>query len=211
MTRRAFIERIRRQIYNGQPSDDATITIGLVSNYLNDAVAYAAKINYTDNLKIEGIACVNNSFYTTFKSLTVVADEQYLWKITLPQIPVGIGANEGVSTLVFKNGERRLSYPIVWLTENQKSFQKGMRPIPNKLIGYPEGEFVYVISEILLDEYTAQVTMISGGDSTDLNSTLNVPGDYFPLMMQYIQQQLMIEFKQPVDATNDGLDANLTT
>lgn len=212
MTRKQFIERVRRQIYNGQPSDDATITIGLVNNYLNDAIAVAAKTNYTDTLKLDGIACVNNSFYTTFKSLSIVADDLFTWKITLPQIPVGVGATEGVSKMVFKDSNsNQLSYPIVWMTANQVSYQKGMRPIPNKLLGYSEGEFVYVLSTILLDLYTANITMISGGDSTNLNSTLNCPPDYFPIMQQYIIQQLMIEFKQPLDNTNDGEDFNLTT
>ena len=78
-------------------------------------------------------------------------------------------------------------------------------------MAYSEGEFVYVISDIPLNQYTAQVTMVSGGDSTDLDSTLNVPPDYFPVMMQYLQQQLLLEKNQPKDVTNDGLDAQTTT
>jgi len=212
MLRRTFIERVRRQIYNGQPPSEATITVGLVNNYLNDAVAVAAKTNYTDSLKLDGIAYVNNSFYTTFKSLAVASDEINLWKVTLPQIPVGIGYNEGLETLVFKDSDgSQLSFPVVWLSQNQRSFQRGMRDIPNKLLAYSEGEFVYVISDIPLNQYTAQVTMVSGGDSTDLDSTLNVPPDYFPVMMQYLQQQLLLEKNQPKDVTNDGLDAQTTT
>ena len=132
MLRRTFIERVRRQIYNGQPPSEATITVGLVNNYLNDAVAVAAKTNYTDSLKLDGIAYVNNSFYTTFKSLAVASDEINLWKVTLPQIPVGIGYNEGLETLVFKDSDgSQLSFPVVWLSQNQRSFQRGMRDIPN--------------------------------------------------------------------------------
>lgn len=207
ITRGAYIERIRRLIYGGHPSDDATITEGLVNNYLSDAIAVAAKTNYKDSLQLDGIAYVNNSFYTTFKNLTVSSDEQFLWKITLPEIPVGIGANEGVSTLKFKDSaSNQLSYPVVWLNENQLSFQQGMRQIPNKLLAYPQGTFVYVMSTIQLSQYKAQVTMISGGDSTDLDSILNVPPDYFPIMQQYIFQQLNIEHNQPKDLVNDGED-----
>lgn len=212
MNRRTFIERVRRQIYNGQPPSEATITVGLVNNYINDAVAFAAKTNYTDSLKLDGIAYVNNSFYTTFKSLAVASDEINLWKVTLPQIPVGIGYNEGLETLVLKDTDgSQLSFPVVWLSQNQRSINRGMRDIPNKLLAYSEGEFVYIISDISLNQYTAQVTMISGGLSSDLDSTLNVPPDYFGLMMQYLQQQLLLEKAQPKDATNDGLDAQTTT
>lgn len=212
MIRLKFIEMVRREIYNGQPSDDASITIGLVNAWIEPAVGVAARANYIDNSKLDGIAYVNNSFYTTFKNLAVVSDELFLWKITLPEIPVGIGSNEGVSTLKFRGyNSEQLSTPVIWLTENQRTFQQSMRDIPNKIVAYPEGNFVYAESTILLDQYTANVTMISGGNSTDLNSILNVPPDYFPIMTKYIIEQLMIEFNQPVDAVNDGLDAKTTT
>lgn len=212
MTRKSFIERIRRQIYNGQPPDDATITIGLVNNYLNDAIAVAAKTNYTDALKLDGIAYVNNSFYTTYKNLTVTADEQFLYKIGLPHIPFGIGANEGVSTIQFKdNSSGQISQSVIWLTENQKAFYNSMRPIPNKISAYQEGEFIYVRSTLILTSYVAYVCMVSGGDSTDLSSTLNVPADYFPVMMQYLQQQFLLEKSQALDNVNDGEDFVKTT
>jgi hypothetical protein len=51
--------------------------------------------------------------------------------------------------------------------------------------------------------------MVSGGDSTDLNSELNVSPDYFPVMVQYIREQLMFERSIPQDTDNDGQDNNL--
>lgn len=212
MTRRALIERIRRQIYNGQPSDDATITVGLVNNYLNDAIAFAAKSNYIENIKLDGIKSVNNGFYSTFKGISVIQDEQFTWKIQLPQIPVGIGDNEGLSTLVFKDAQsNRISQTVIWVSENQKGYFDGMRPIPNKLLAYNNGEFVFVKSTLLLFQYTAQVTMVSGGLSNDLSSTVNVPPDYFPSVMSYMQQQLLLEANQAKDVTNDGEDFKVTT
>ena len=211
MTREQFIERVRRQIYNGQPSDDATITMGLVNNYLNDAIAIAAKSNYKENIAIEGISYVNNSFYTTFKGISVSQDERFVWKVQLPQVPVGIGANEGISVLQFKDSNGNVSFPCIPISENQRTYFQGMRPIPNKVVFYYEGEFAYAISTIQLSQYTASVTLISGGNSADLQSTLNVPPDYFPIMMQYLQSQLLIERNQPKDVTNDGEDFIKTT
>ena len=60
MTRKTFIERILRQIYNGQPSDDSNITFNLVNQWLNDAIGVAAKKNYTDSIQMDGVAYVNN-------------------------------------------------------------------------------------------------------------------------------------------------------
>jgi hypothetical protein len=212
MTRRTYIEQIRRLIYGGQPDDDAEITVGLVNVWLNQAIGLAAKTNYKDAIAIDGISYVNNSFYTIFKALPVVEDEQFIWKIELPSIPIGIGTSEGISTLKFKDFEsRQLSWPVIWLSQNQLSYEQGMRDIPNKLLAYSQGKFIYVKSTLQLMDYTAQVTMISGGNSNDLDSDLNVPDDYIPTMTAYLLQHFNIERNQLKDVTPDGNDMIKTT
>lgn len=208
--RLTYIEMVRRQIYGGQPSDDATITVGLVNAWLPIAIGAAAKQNYKDSYAIDGINYVNNSFYTTFRNLAVTKEENFLWKVELPSIPLGIGTSEGISTMEFKDSAtNQISYPVVWLSQNQRSFQRGMRQIPNKVLAYSEGTYVYALSTIMLSQYTATVTMISGGTSTDLQSTINVPDDYFPLIVDYLKQQFAYALNVKVDAANDGQDVNL--
>lgn len=212
ISRKAYIEMVRRQIYGDQPSSEANITVGLVNRWLNFAIAAAAKQNNKDNIAIDGINYVNNSFYTTFKGLAVTKDENFLWRIELPQIPLGIGTSEGIETVVFKDSAtNEISYSVVPLSQNQRSFSRGMRAIPNKVIAYSEGKYMYALSTIMLSQYTAQVTMISGGDGTDLTSTVNVPDDYFPLIVEYMKQQLMFQRQVPQDVTNDGSDIIQTT
>lgn len=212
ITRKAYIELIRRQIYGSQPSADAEITVGLVNRWLYFAVAAAAKQNYKENIAIDGIAYVNNSFYTTFKDIAISQDENFLWKVELPQIPLGLGTSDGISTLVIKDPTtNQISYNVVWLSQNQLSYQRGMRQIPNKLLAYSEGKYVYIMSTIMLNQYTASVTMISAGDGTDLSSTVNIPDDYFPAICDFIRTQLMIQRQVPQDNTNDGSDTIQTT
>ena len=50
--------------------------------------------------------------------------------------------------------------------------------------------------------------MVSGGDSTDLESTLIVPDDYVPMIVEYIKGQLVFERSRPIDVSNDGVDNN---
>lgn len=205
-TRYIFLEKILRSVYGEQPSDDSNITYNLANIWLNEGIALAAKQNYKDNIAIDGIGYVNNSFYTSFKNLTVSADEQFTYKVTLPEIPLGIGSNEGINTLQFIDTNGQVSLPCIPLAERQVTFYQGMRPIPNKILFYSEGIFIYAKSTILLNQYTAKVTMISGGDSSDLDSVLNVPADYLTLASDYIIQKLTIERNTPTDKTNDGKD-----
>jgi hypothetical protein len=206
MTRSQFIEQILRQVYGTYPSDDSSITPMLVNQYIDQAIAFAAKNNYTDNLRLDGVAYVNNSFYTTFKGLTITRDERNLWKVTLPQIPVGIGANEGISTFYLKDTTGQLSQPLIPLTENQKTYFQQLQTPPFKTLYYVEGSNAFIVTTSILTGYTASVTLVSGGDSTDLTSTLNVPGDYVPVMIEYIQKQLLLMKTTPRDLANDGTD-----
>ena len=207
MTRYAFIERILRQIYNGQPSDDSSITYNQVNQWLNDAIALAARKNYTDSIQMDGISYVNNSFYTTFKALPVVNENVTTYSILLPVIPVALGTNEGVATLQFI-GEGKISQTAIPLSINQVGYIDSLRPIQNKLLYWIEGNNIYVKSSILLSQYTANVRMISGGDSTNLQSTLIIPDDYVPMMIEYIKAQLTFERSRPIDTSNDGVDNN---
>lgn len=208
MTRKTFIERILRQIYNGQPSDDSSITFNLVNQWLNDAIGVAAKKNYTDSIQMDGVAYVNNSFYTSYSSLTITQVDNTTFKFTLPQIPVALGKNEGIATLQFSNSKTPTSFGAVPLSMNQVGYQDTLRPIQNKVVYWPQGQEVYMSTGIPLTAYKANVRMVSGGDSTDLNSTLIIPDDYVPIMVEYIKAQLAFERSRPIDTSNDGVDNN---
>lgn len=209
MTRYQLIERILRQIYGGQPSDDSNITFNLVNQWLNDAIGGAVKKNYTDSIQMDGVAYVNNSFYTTYSGLTISPDGSpvnMIYKFTLPQIPIALGRNEGVASVKFSDTSGRLSYDAIPLSINQVSYINELRPIQNKIVYWSEGTFIYAKSSILLNKYTAAVRMVSGGDSSNLDSILIIPDDYMPFIVEYIKGQLAFEESRPIDTSNDGVD-----
>lgn len=205
-TRKSLIERIMRQIYGGLWTDDAEITYNLVNAWLGDAVAIAAKQNYNEAFNLEGVGYVNNSFYSTFSNLAITSgDEPFEYYVELPQVPIGIGRNEGIATLQFKK-DGEISQTAIPLSINQVGYDNDMRVIPNKILYWNEGNKAVVKSTVPLFEYTAKVRMVSAGDGTDLNSTINVPEDYFPVMVDYISKMLMVERNAPKDIANDALD-----
>jgi hypothetical protein len=207
MTRYALIERILRQIYNGQPSDDSSITYNLVNQWLNDAIGLAVKKNYTDSIQMDGIAYINNSFYTTYTNLDISAEavDNVTYSVLLPQIPIALGKNEGVATLQFV-GDKKTSQTGIPLSINQVGYIDNMRPIQNKILYWIEGKNIFVKSSIPLTSYKATLRMVSGGDSKDLQSTLIIPDDYVPIIIEYIKGQLAFEKSRPIDTNNDGVD-----
>lgn len=208
MTRFSFIERCLVQVYGGWPTDDQEITYDLINSWLPDAIGSAAKACYKDAIAIDGIGYVNNSFYTTFSGIAIITDDtdNLCYKLTLPEIPVGIGKNEGVSALRFKDSSGFVSLTAIPLSIAQQAYADSMPPIPNKILYWPEGNTLRMKTPLQLFNYTGVVKMISGGDSTDLNSELNVPPDYLPLMTEYIRNQLMAQRAIKPDTTNDGND-----
>lgn len=205
MDRYTFCERVQRQIYNGPASDDATITLELINLYLNDAIGFAVKENYKESIATDGVGYINNSFYATFKGIAITKNDDGTYKLTLPQIPFGVGKNEGVATLQFKK-DNEVSQTAIPLSLNQVGYAFNMRPVQDKILYWTENQYAYVKTTLPLYQFTATVRMISSGVSTDLDATINVPDDYFGLIVEYIKKQVFFERQQPLDTNNDGID-----
>jgi hypothetical protein len=210
MTRQAYIEKTLRQVYGDFRTDDAAISDNLVNIWLSEGTAMAAKQNYKDNFAIDGIGYVNGSFYTKFTDIALTNMGNFEWHMDLPEIPVGIGRNEGISTLQLEDENGRVTNPFIPISEQQRTYYQSMRAIPNKILYYYQGKNLYAISTIILTDYTANVTMVSAGDSTDLTSELNVPADYLPIIDAYLFQQLTMQRNVPQDTQNEGLDTMRT-
>ncbi len=206
MTRQAYIEKVLRQVYGDFQTDDAAIDNDLCNVWLSEGTAIAAKQNYKDNIAIDGIGYVNGSFFTRFTDIALTSNGNFEWHMNLPEIPIGIGRNEGISTLQLVGENGRITQPFIPISEQQRTYYQSMRPIPNKVLYYYQGSNLYCISTLLLNLYTANVTMVSGGDASDLSSELNVPADYFPIIDQYLFQQLTMQRSVPQDTQNEGLD-----
>lgn len=211
MTRGEFIERHRIQIYGGIPTDDAEITESLINYWLSDAIGHAAKMCWKESIQIDGVAYLNNSFYTTYSGIAITTDDtdNLCYKFSLPDVPFGLGKNEGIAMIQLKDSNGFVSQSLIPLSMNQVGYASRQRPIPNKIMYWYEGSIVRMKTSLILTGYTAGVRMASGGDSNDLDSELNVPADYYPFMVQYIRDQLMFERAIPQDNTNDGVDNNL--
>jgi hypothetical protein len=207
MTRRFFLDRLLFQYSGGLPEDDTEMTLDILNSFLPDAIAFAAKQCYVESIKMDGVAYVNGSFYTTFSGLPVVADntDNLCYKIELPEIPVGIGRNEGVSEIRFKK-DGFVSKAAIPVDIAQWGYMDNMRSVPNKLFFLTEGKVARVKTTIPLTQYNGIVKMISGGDATNLDSELNVPPDYLGPITDFLNRQLAIEKAQKQDITNDGND-----
>lgn len=204
-TKGVLCEQILIQIYGGLPTDDAESTAELVASYLPYAIGAVIKQSYKENLQFDGVAYINNSFYYTFKDLSIISDpsENFQYSVELPQIPFGLGKNEGISSLRFqKDGE--VSQSAILLSVAQWSSRDRMRRIPNKILSCPESNDIKIDTTLPLSTYRANVTMVSGGVGTNMDDIINVPDDAMPGIVAYIREQLLMQKNNITEQANDG-------
>jgi hypothetical protein len=205
MTRKALIEQVRRLYYGGIPSDDATLTENEVNLYINQAIAYIAKVNYTDAIKLDGVETVSDAFYATFKNLAITKDNDTgYYSTTLPHPPLGLSRGYGISTVTFpvNTGLAKAPTPI---SPRELDIIDNLKSPPSRIYYWAEGNKLWFKSYVNLVGRFAIVRMVSA-ENTDLTSEVNVPVEYISDMINWILNQLKVRKGMPEDTTNDGLD-----
>jgi hypothetical protein len=205
MTRKVLIEQIRRLYYGGTPSDDSNLTEKEVNHYINQAIAYIAKVNYTDSIKIDGIETVSDAFYTTFKNLLVAKDNDTgYYYATLPQPPIGLARGYGISSVTFPINTGLAKAPTA-VSPREVDYIEQIKLPPSKIFYWAEGNKLWMKSYTNLIGKYAIVRMISA-ENSDMTAELNVPSEYISDMINWIMNQLRVRKQMPEDTTNDGID-----
>lgn len=205
MTRKVLIEQIRRMLYGGVPTDDANITEKEINLYINEALAYMAKVNYTDSIKLDGIETVSDVFYLTFKNLAITRDtDTGYYSLDLPQVPLGLARGYGISTVTFPTATGLAKSPIP-ISVRELDYMDSLKQPPSKIFYWPEGKKLWFKSYTNLVGRLAIVRMVST-ENSDLDAELNVPQEYITDIINLVMGQLRPRKVTPQDSTNDGLD-----
>lgn len=205
MTRKVLIEQIRRMLYGGVPTDDANITEKEINLYINEALAYMAKVNYTDSIKLDGIETVSDVFYLTFKNLAITRDtDTGYYSLDLPQVPLGLARGYGISTVTFPTSTGLAKSPIP-ISVRELDYMDSLKQPPSKIFYWPEGKKLWFKSYTNLVGKFAIVRMVST-ENNDMDAELNVPQEYITDIINLVMGQLRPRKATPQDSTNDGLD-----
>ena len=205
MTRKVLIEQIRRLYYGGIPSDDSNLTENEVNIYINQAIAYFAKQNYTESINLDGIENVNDAFYATFKGLTITKDNDTgYYSATLPHPPVGLSRGYGISTVTFPVSTGLSKAPIP-ISPRELDYVDKITTPPSKIFYWAEGNKMRFKSYTNLNGKTASVRMIANAQTT-LTDEMNLPDDLYPFVMDYILKVLNSRKATQPDIMNDNID-----
>lgn len=207
MTRNELIAQIRRMYYGGLPSEEANLRPLEVNQYINEAIAYVAKINYTDAIKLDGVETVSDAFYTTFKNLAITKDtDTGYYSTTLPHPPIGLSRGYGISSVTFPVSNGSLAKAPTPISPREIEYIDQIKIPPSKVFYWAEGDKLWFKSYVNLVGKLAIVRMISQ-ENTDLDSELNVPGEYIPDMINWIVSQLNIRRQMSEDSIKSGTES----
>lgn len=205
MTRKVLIEQIRRMMYGSIPTDDANVTEKEINLYINEGIAYMAKVNYTDAIKLDGIETIADSFYATFKNLAITKDNDTgYYSLALPQVPLGLSRGYGISTVTFPTSTGLAKSPIP-ISPRELDYIDNLKQPPSKIFYWAEGKKLWFKSYTNLVGKFAIVRMVST-ETADLDAEINVPQEYITDIINLVMNQLRTRKATPQDSTNDGLD-----
>lgn len=204
-TRKQILETVQRLMLGGVASDDTELTIGLINQHLNGAIGYAARVNYKEEIELNGVESVADAFYSDFTAIAVTKDSVTgLYTVILPQQPVGLGAGWDISSfyLITGSGARIFAHPI---SPREVEFLYASSKPCNEVFYWISGVTVSLYSCKDISKYKAYIRMISS-QATDFNTPINLPDAYLPLVVEYLAKILGIEVQRPIDISNDGVE-----
>lgn len=205
MTRNELIAQIRRMYYGGMPSEDSSLRPLEVNQLVNEAIAYIAKINYTDAIKLDGVESVSDAFYSTFKNLSILKDNDTgYYYTTLPHPPLGLSRGYGISTVTFPINTGLAKAPTA-VSPREVDYIEQIKLPPSKIFYWAEGDKLWFKSYTNLVGKLAIVRMISH-ENSDLAAELNVPGEYISDIINWVMSQLNIRKQMSGDVLKEGVD-----
>lgn len=201
-TRGLLAERIIRMVYGGTPPNEAAIDEREIGLHINSAIAFLAKVNYTENYKFEGASYVNDQFVSRYTASVSTDSTVGLKYCTLPSIPVGLPKNRGIVE-VLKPFNKSVT-PVIILQGNKKSIYKNLTPIPGRIVGWEENSKIYF--DGATDDLTSVIIRMVAYGSNDLNEELNMPKDMEEQVIEMVYKKVVAERNVPQDKVIDGSD-----
>lgn len=201
-TRGLLAERIMRMVYGGTPPNESAIDEREIGLHINSAIAFLAKVNFTENYKFEGSAYVNDQFVSRYTADVTIDSVVGLKYCELPSIPIGLPKNRGLVEVM--KPLNKSTTPIIILQGNKKSIYKNLTPIPGRIVGWEENSKIYFDGSV--DDLTTVIIRMVAYGSNSLDEELNMPKDMEEQVIEMVYKKVVAERNVPQDKIIDGTD-----
>lgn len=211
-TRKNIIDRVRRLIYGGYPTDDAQITVNLVNSWLNDAIAAACVSSFWASYKVDQVGSVADGFYMTFSPFSLSKDSNTgYYNFTLPALPLSLPKSHSISNVFVISGSK-VKTECSRIDQRELGLMFEVPLDSDEVYYWVEQQTLYLWSKRDISAYTAYVRMPYGSASTNtLTSIVNVPDDLVPQVIEYLVKAAGEQRRMPSVNQNEGIEKANTT
>lgn len=210
-TKLQLIQRIRKHVSNGFPSDEFATSDNEIQLYIDSSIAYQIKGLAYENAKIDGTLVVPEAFLITYQLTGLTQDlNTGYWKVTLPQPPLSLPLGYSVTQVYFvnKQSKKQNAYPI----KVKRAAYRDNLPSPQGVLYQVENDTLLLQASngLTLSDQTCFVQMPVARTS-DVNAVMNVPDDILEAIFNNVVMQLTKRYAEPKDIIKDDIGAGNNT
>lgn len=201
-TFRKLSEIIIDRRFNGQPSDDASVSVRHVAELIAIEVAYVATMSAFSNSNAGEATYANDQFISVFNNLDLLTDGVTAEKYTLlPATPAGLPNNQEISGVAFTSCPNVKVVPL----KQKDTFAQQYLDMPSKIYNYKieNGRIVFIsLPDIVTGKVSVKLVGAVSG-ATLLDSVLNISKDAEGVIMDRVLLKLDPRRSVQRDINND--------
>jgi hypothetical protein len=206
-TVKMLIQRIRKHMADGFPSDDFSISNNEIMLYIDEAVANNLVGLVYNNAKIEGTLELPEGFLLT-STVTLAQDNVTgYWKGALPQAPISLPLGYSINRAYFASSANGVGTEVLLIKAKRVGYRK-LLPKPTGISGWVEGSTIILEANDggSLANQTLYVQM-PVARTQDVNAPINMPDDIITKVFDSVITKLKDRYSEPKDIVKDYLPA----
>jgi hypothetical protein len=211
-SKKSFVERIKRDLHNGIPDSDFSISDNEILFHVDQAIAYAMVGSVYNLAKLEGTLTVPEAYISRF-SITDLSKNEVTgeWYATLPQPPISLPLGYSITDVFFAKEAYGRSEPVMPLEAKVVSY-RDMLPKPKGVTYYVQGSTIYLKDSegSPLRGLTLYVEMVKTR-TVSWTEEISLPDDAIQNVYVSVMDALRKRIINPQDNVQDGLPASPKT
>jgi hypothetical protein len=207
-SKKALVERIMRDLSNGFPDSDMTLTANETLFHVDQAIAYAMVGSVYNLAKLEGTITVPEAYISRYSITDINKNEATgEWYATLPQPPISLPLGYSITDVFFAQEAYGRSEPVMPIEAKVVSYRE-MLPRPKGVTYYVQGSTIFLKDSegSPLRGLTLYVEMVKTR-TVSLDEQVSLPDDAISTVYDLVMNNLKKRITNPQDNIQDGLPA----
>jgi hypothetical protein len=208
-TKQGLLERLKKHINSGFPSNDFNVTDTELLMYVDEAIPFVLKGQMFENSKVSGVLELPDAYLVTYAVTLSQNTTTKEWYGTLPQTPLALPNGYQINDAYFITGGGR-GQAVFFLSAKRTSY-RDLLPKPSGIFARVEGNTIYMKGNEgqFLGSMDFRIQMPISRTSS-LSDTMSLPDDAISPIFDAVIKKIAQRFGLPHDSVKDDEPVNAT-